>query len=163
VKCGKAGIGLSELLPQTGRIVDELTLVRSMKTDSVDHEAALRIIHSGKSFPGRPVWGSWVLYGLGTVRQNLPAYLVLSDPCGLPVAAPLHGRPASLPPLSQAPPSPPAGPPTAPPPRPADAPAAARQNQPALLGDLNAPPPRPPRGTPEREARIRHYELAAQM
>ena len=56
-----------------------------MKTDSVDHEAALRLIHSGKIFPGRPAWGSWVLYGLGTERQDLPAYVVLSDPGGLPV------------------------------------------------------------------------------
>ncbi len=76
---------MSELLPHTAGIVDDITLVRSMKTDSVDHEAALRVIHSGKIFPGRPVWGSWVLYGLGTVRQNLPAYVVLSDPGGLPV------------------------------------------------------------------------------
>ena len=56
-----------------------------MKTESVDHEAALQMFHSGKVFAGRPVWGSWVLYGLGTVRQNLPAFVVLSDPGGLPV------------------------------------------------------------------------------
>ena len=42
------------------------------------------MIHSGKIFPGRPAWGSWVLYGLGTERKDLPAYVVLSDPGGLP-------------------------------------------------------------------------------
>src|SRR5215470_12018574 len=84
-KHGKAGVELSELLPHTARIVDDVTLVRSMRTDSVDHEAALRVIHSGKVFAGRPAWGSWVLYGLGTVRKELPAYVVLSDPGGLPV------------------------------------------------------------------------------
>src|SRR5262249_36254261 len=47
VRCGKAGVELSELLPHTAGIVDDITLVRSMKTDSVDHEAALRLIHSG--------------------------------------------------------------------------------------------------------------------
>ncbi|HEX4590434.1 MAG TPA: DUF1501 domain-containing protein, partial [Gemmataceae bacterium] len=83
-KCGKSGVELSELLPHTARIVDDITLVRSMKTDSVDHEAALRVIHTGKAFAGRPVWGSWVLYGLGTERKDLPAYVVLSDPGGLP-------------------------------------------------------------------------------
>jgi hypothetical protein len=66
-------------------IIDDVTLVRSMTTDSVDHEAALRLIHSGKVFPGRPAWGSWVLYGLGSERRELPAYVVLSDPGGLPV------------------------------------------------------------------------------
>ena len=56
-----------------------------MATDSVDHESALRIIHSGKFQAGRPTWGSWVIYGLGTERQDLPAYVVFSDPAGLPV------------------------------------------------------------------------------
>src|SRR5262245_3513388 len=84
-KCGQSGVELSELLPHTAGIVDDITLVRSMTTDSVDHEAALRVIHAGKVFPGRPVWGSWVIYGLGTERKELPAYVVLSDPGGLPV------------------------------------------------------------------------------
>src|SRR5947209_8056734 len=70
---GQAGMELSELLPWTGQISDELTLVRSMTTESVDHEAALRLIHAGKVFAGRPAWGSWVLYGLGSIRQDLPA------------------------------------------------------------------------------------------
>src|ERR1043166_2938838 len=64
-KRGNAGVELSELLPHTAGIIDNITLVRSMATESVDHEAALRVIHSGKTFPGRPAWGSWVLYGLG--------------------------------------------------------------------------------------------------
>src|SRR5262249_13629822 len=83
-KHGQSGMELSELLPHTGKISDEITLVRSMVTDSVDHEAALRVIHSGKTFAGRPAWGAWVLYGLGSLRQDLPAYVVLSDPGGLP-------------------------------------------------------------------------------
>src|SRR5215212_5604934 len=82
---GQSGMMLSELLPKTAGIADEITLIRSMKTDSVDHESALRIIHSGKFQAGRPTWGSWVIYGLGTGRQDLPAYVVLSDPGGLPV------------------------------------------------------------------------------
>src|SRR5262245_3975413 len=57
---GQSGTVLSELLPHTGKIADEITLIRSMTTDSVDHESALRIIHSGKFQAGRPVWGAWV-------------------------------------------------------------------------------------------------------
>ena len=76
---------LSELVPHTAGVADELTLVRSMSTDSVDHETALRLIHTGKILAGRPTWGSWVVYGLGTENRNLPAYVVLSDPGGLPV------------------------------------------------------------------------------
>ena len=56
-----------------------------MKTGSVDHEAALRMIHSGRLFAGMPTLGSWVTYALGTENQDLPSYVVLSDPGGLPI------------------------------------------------------------------------------
>lgn len=82
---GESGIQLSEILPHTGTIVDDMTLVRSVTTESVDHESALRLIHSGKFEAGFPTWGSWVIYGLGTSNQNLPAYVVLTDPAGMPV------------------------------------------------------------------------------
>ena len=82
---GASGMVLSELVPHMGSVADELTLIRSMSTDSVDHETALRLIHTGKILAGRPTWGSWVVYGLGTENRNLPAYVVLTDPGGLPV------------------------------------------------------------------------------
>ncbi len=82
---GQSGMQLSEILPHTAGIADEITLIRSMNTESVDHEAALRLIHSGKILAGMPSWGSWVTYALGTENKNLPAYVVLSDPGGLPV------------------------------------------------------------------------------
>ena len=84
-KFGQCGMELSELLPHTGGIADEITLVRSMMTESVDHESALRLIHSGKFLAGMPSIGSWVVYALGSENDNLPAYVVLSDPGGLPV------------------------------------------------------------------------------
>ena len=84
-KYGECGMDLSELLPHTGGIADDITLVRSMLTESVDHESALRLIHSGKFFAGMPSIGSWVVYALGSENANLPAYVVLSDPGGLPV------------------------------------------------------------------------------
>lgn len=82
---GECGMELSELLPHTSRIADEITLIRSMKTFTVDHEAGLRFIHNGKIQAGRPTWGSWVLYALGSENDNLPGYVVLSDPGGLPI------------------------------------------------------------------------------
>ncbi len=84
-KCGESGMEMCELLPHTASIADEITLIRSMKTGSVDHEAALRMIHSGRLFAGMPSLGSWVTYALGTENQDLPAYVVLSDPGGLPI------------------------------------------------------------------------------
>src|SRR5271165_324330 len=82
---GNSGIVLSEILPHISGIVDDMTVIRSMTTESVDHESALRLIHTGKVLAGRPTLGSWVVYGLGSENQNLPAYVVLSDPGGLPV------------------------------------------------------------------------------
>ena len=82
---GQSGMVLSELVPHLSEIVDDVTLVRSMTTESVDHETALRLIHTGKILAGRPTLGSWVVYALGSENQNLPAYVVLTDPDGLPV------------------------------------------------------------------------------
>ena len=84
-KYGACGMEMSELLPFTGGIADEMTLIRSMSTESVDHESALRLIHSGKFLAGLPSLGSWVVYAMGSENANLPAYVVLSDPGGLPV------------------------------------------------------------------------------
>ena len=83
--CGECGMVLSELLPHTARIADDITLVRSMSTESVDHESALRLIHSGKFLSGLPTLGAWTIYAMGTENENLPGYVVLSDPGGLPV------------------------------------------------------------------------------
>jgi hypothetical protein len=162
-KHGRAGVELSELLPHTAGIIDDVTLVRSMTTDSVDHEAALRIIHSGKSFPGRPAWGSWALYGLGTERQELPAYVVLSDPGGLPVDGTNNWSSGYLPAMYQGTPFRAAGTPVAHLANPADVPATARRNQLDLLGELDASHLRRHPGNAELEARLAHYELAAKM
>jgi Protein of unknown function (DUF1501) len=162
-KRGKSGIELSELLPNTAGIIDDLTLVRSMTTDSVDHEAALRVIHSGKVFPGRPVWGSWVLYGLGTERMELPAYVVLGDPGGLPVDGPHNWSAGFLPAVYQGTPFRAAGTPVVHLATPADVPPDARKNQLGLLNELNAVHLRRHPGDAELEARLGHYELAARM
>ena len=162
-RCGRSGVELSELLPHTARIVDDLTLVRPMKTDSVDHEAALRMIHSGKTFAGRPVWGSWVLYGLGALRQDLPAYVVLSDPGGLPVDGTTNWSSGFLPAVYQGTMFRAAGAPVANVAPPPDVPAAARRNQLDFLDALNAAHRRRHPDSSELAARIRQYEMAARM
>ncbi len=162
-KCGRSGIELSELLPHTAGIIDEATLIRSMVSDSVDHEAALRFIHSGKTFPGRPVWGSWVLYGLGSMRQDLPAYVVLSDPGGLPTDGTGNWSSGFLPAVYQGTPFRANGVPVSNLAPPADLPAAGRRNQLDFLSELNAAHLRRHPDNTELEARISHYELAAKM
>jgi hypothetical protein len=84
-KCGESGIEISELLPHTAGIADEITLIRSMTTETIEHESALRVMHTGRRQAGYPTWGAWTLYGLGAEARDLPGYLVLSDPGGLPV------------------------------------------------------------------------------
>jgi hypothetical protein len=160
---GQSGIELSDLLPYTSRIVDELTLVRSMTTDSVDHEAALRVIHSGKPFSGRPVWGSWILYGLGTLRRDLPAYVVLSDRGGLPIDGTGNWSAGFLPPVFQGTMFRASEAPVANLTLPREVTAASQRNQLNFLNELNAAyRGRHPQNA-ELEARIRDYELAARM
>jgi hypothetical protein len=162
-RCGQSGMELSELLPHTARIADDITLVRSMTTDSVDHEAALRIIHTGKNFVGRPTLGAWVLYGLGSLRQDLPAYVVLTDPAGLPVDMTNNWTSGFLPAVYQGTPFRAAGTPVANLQPPADVSPAARRNQLRLLDELNADHLGRYPGNSELAARIRDYELAAHM
>ena len=95
---GKSGMLLSELIPHTAAIADDITLVRSMTTESVCHETALRIAHSGHPLAtDRPSFGSWLTYGLGSVNQNLPAFVVLPDPGGLPINGTLNWSAGWLP------------------------------------------------------------------
>ena len=85
-KHGECGTELSELLPHLGEIVDDICLLRSMHTGANGHEVSIRYFHSGiPGILGRPTLGSWLLYGLGAETQQLPAYMVLTDPGGLPV------------------------------------------------------------------------------
>jgi hypothetical protein len=162
-KSGQCGLELSELLPHTARVADELTLVRSMMTESVDHEAALRMIHSGKTFSGRPVLGSWVLYGLGSQRQDLPAYVVLSDPGGLPTDGPQNWSSGFLPAIYQGTPFRPTGSAVANLTPPPSVSGTARRSQLGFLSELNRIHLLEHPSNTELEARITNYELAARM
>ncbi len=81
-KYGQSGIELGETLPHLSTVVDDICVVRSMYTEHNNHPEGLNMLQTCQIFPGRPVLGAWISYGLGTENQNLPAYVVLRDPEG---------------------------------------------------------------------------------
>ena len=74
---GQSGISMSELLPHTAGIADEICLIRSVHTEAINHDPAITFFQTGSQLPGRPSMGSWVDYGLGSSNRNLPAFVVL--------------------------------------------------------------------------------------
>ncbi len=101
-KRGQCGTEISELLPHTAGIVDDICLIRSMHTGHNGHEVSIRYFHGGiAGVTGRPTMGSWIVYGLGSEAQNLPAYMVLSDPGGHPVDGTHNWSSGFMPPLYQ--------------------------------------------------------------
>jgi hypothetical protein len=98
---GQSGLWLSDAMPQLVRHIDDLAVIRSMYNSHPNHEPALFKIHTGQLLPGLPALGSWVVYGLGTENQNLPAYVVLDDPLGLPVNGVQSWQAGYLPPVYQ--------------------------------------------------------------
>jgi hypothetical protein len=75
---GKAGTWVSELLPWTARIVDEIALIKTVNTEAINHDPAVTYICTGQQQPGRPSLGAWLSYGLGTMNRNLPAFVVMT-------------------------------------------------------------------------------------
>ncbi len=163
-KHGQCGTEISELLPETAGIVDDITLIRSMHTGHNGHEVSIRYWHAGiPGVTGRPTLGSWLTYGLGSQSDNLPAYVVMTDPGGHPVDGVKNWSNGWLPPLYQG--------------------TVVRAKEPRIF---NLNPPANLRGKPQQyyleflkelnqahlanhpgeadlEARIAGYELAAQM
>ena len=78
-KYGKSGAELSELLPHTAEIVDDIAIVKSMVTDAFNHAPGQLLMNTGTQQFGRPSMGAWVLYGLGSESQDLPAFVVFSS------------------------------------------------------------------------------------
>ncbi len=74
---GKSGMWVSELLPWTSKMVDDMCFIRSMHTEAINHEPAICFMQTGNQITGRPCLGSWVSYGLGSLNQDLPTFVVL--------------------------------------------------------------------------------------
>jgi hypothetical protein len=162
-KHGESGIEISELLPNLAKMVDEMTVVRSMTTGVNNHVQSVHALNTGRIFAGHPVVGSWLTYGLGSESQNLPAFVALTDPLSLPVGGVDHWSNGWLPSIYQG--------------------TVVRPREPRIL---NLDPPTHMKGAPQErylkylellnrehlaqhpgefdlEARIASYELAAQM
>lgn len=90
---GESGAELSDVIPYTASIADELCIVRSMHTEAINHDPAITFFQSGSQQPGRPSMGSWLSYGLGSENRNLPEFCVmLSKGSGRGNAQPLFAR-----------------------------------------------------------------------
>lgn len=90
---GKSGTWISELLPHTAKIADELCVVRSLHTEAINHDPAVTFFQTGAQLAGRPSIGSWLSYGLGSENANLPAFVAMvSKGSGNPNDQPLYDR-----------------------------------------------------------------------
>jgi hypothetical protein len=91
---GKSGAWMSELMPRTAKVADELCFVKSMYTEAINHDPAITFFQTGSQLAGRPSMGAWLSYGLGSVNENLPAFVVLisKDRIDQPLYARLWGN-----------------------------------------------------------------------
>src|SRR5438876_3889508 len=90
---GKSGAWISELLPYTAKIVDDIAIVKSLNTEAINHDPATTYIQTGSQQPGRPSLGAWLSYGLGSMNDNLPAFIVMiSQGSGNKTDQPLFSR-----------------------------------------------------------------------
>jgi hypothetical protein len=160
---GECGMELSELLPHLGEIADDITLIRSMRTGVNNHGQSIDALNTGRPISYRPSLGSWMTYGLGAESRDLPAFVVLTDPDGLPVLGVQNWANGWLPSLYQG---------TVVRPREPRIlnldPSVLHRGRPQeayleLLGEMNREHLARHPGESDLEARIASYELAARM
>jgi hypothetical protein len=89
---GQSGTWLSDLLPETAKIADDICVVKSLHTEAINHDPAITFFQTGHQQPGRPSLGSWMSYGLGSENKDLPAFVVLLSKCTDAEAQPLYNR-----------------------------------------------------------------------
>lgn len=162
-KHGQCGMELSELLPHLGGVADDICLIRSMRTGVNNHGQSINAMNTGRITDGRPALGSWVTYALGSESQNLPAFVVLTDPSGVPVLGVDNWRSGFLPALYQGTVIRPREPRILnldPPPELAGAP---QQRMLDYLSRINREYLQQRPGENDLAARVQSYELAAKM
>src|SRR5262245_12707824 len=160
---GKCGTEVSELLPNLARVIDNVCVVRSMRTGVNNHVQGIHALNTGRIASGHPVLGSWLCYGLGSESQELPAFVALPDPASLPVSGVEHWSNGWLPSVYQgtvARPREPRVPNLDAPPHLKGAPQAELLK---YLDELNRDHLASHPGEHDLEARIASYELAAKM
>jgi hypothetical protein len=160
---GRSGMMISDLFPNLGRQADELALIRSMKSESNNHVPAVYHMLTGATISGRPGLGSWVTYGLGTENQNLPAFVVMTDPRALVGGGATDWSSGFLPSNFQGVQFRSSGQPVLNLRPPKDLPPEKQREELDLIGRLNEEFLRANPGEQELAARIRAYELAYRM
>lgn len=164
---GKCGRWISDLFPKLAQCVDDMAFLHSMQSKTALHGPAMFMMNSGNILPGFPSMGSWVTYGLGSESQNLPAFVVLPDPRGLPPGGVINWGAGFLPAVHQGTTlnTNPELPPIADlfPPKNAGLTAQKESASRAFLQALNAGHAAGRPGQTELEARIAAYELAARL
>ena len=162
-KHGESGLEISELLPHISKQADDIALIRSMFGGHFNHEPSLFLMQTGRLIPGRPTLGAWVIYGLGTENQNLPAYIVLDDPKRLPINGIQNWQSGWLPPVYQGTRMRSQGSPILNLKPREEFPGPVLELARSVLARFDADHRRKRAGYPELDARIASYELAARM
>ncbi len=160
---GESGMWMADVLPYTSQMADDICLINSMWTDHPNHDNALYKIQSGRLFMGYPTLGAWSVYGLGSENQNLPAYVVLTDPLGMPVNGTRNWTAGFLPPTFQGTPFRPTGSPILNLKPQYDEPSQVTFAARGLLNQLDEIHRRRRPFNPQLDARIDSYALAARM
>ena len=162
-KAGRSGTPFSEVLPGVAGHADDIAVVRSMFTEHRNHEQALWMMHTGLTVAGRPSLGAWAAYGLGSENRDLPAYVVLPDPKGLPVDGIRNWASGWMPPAYQGTQFRSEGQPVLNLHPKAARPADVEKGRTDLLAELNAAHRSARPGELELDARIASFELAGRM
>lgn len=160
---GESGMWMSDVLPHTSKLTDDICLINSMWTDHPNHDNALYKIHSGRLFMGYPTLGAWTAYGLGSESQELPAYVVLNDPLGIPKNGARNWTSGFLPPVFQGTPFRPTGSPVLNLKQQYEQPSTVNETAQRLLNRLDEIHLIERPNSPELNARIESYQLAARM
>lgn len=160
---GQSGMWVSDAMPHLSQCVDHITLLRGMYTTNLTHEPAIFKVHSGQELMGHPALGSWITYGLGSENQDLPAYVVLDDPRGLPINKTQSWQAGYLPPLYQGTRFRSTGSPVLNLERDFDEPTDATRVERQLIGQIDRLHRNRNPFQPQLESRIASYELAARM
>jgi hypothetical protein len=160
---GQSGIELSELLPHLAKVVDDIALIRSMRTGVNNHGQSDYALNTGRITAGRPSLGSWLGYGLGSESQELPAYMALTHPLGLPLLGAENWTCGWLPSVYQGTVVRPTEPRILNLDPPAHLAGAGQSRQLDFLRERNQEFMRQHPGELDLEARIASYELAAKM
>ena len=160
---GQSGLWISELLPNLGQCADKMTIIRTMVAKSANHMPAIAQMNTGFILMGFPAMGAWVTYGLGTENQDLPAFVVLTDPNGQPWGGSVHWSNGFLPASVQGTAFRSAGDPVPDLATPPGVTAEARREGLGWLEKMNSEYAASHPGESSIEARVRSYEVAASM